>query len=119
MERVAGALSILPLLPLLAAEWKLSYGELATPFSLLYAGYALALMPSGLAASVVGAWRLLLASAAVAVAANLPMSLVNDLLTLSLLLVDGVAQGAAWPSLMQAVASEFGGRMPTTRLARC
>ncbi|RLE95455.1 MAG: hypothetical protein DRJ96_08600 [Thermoprotei archaeon] len=102
--------SVLPLLPSIAAEVGLSYGQLAASISMLYAGYALALTPSGLAAAAVGAWRLLLGSAAVTVLANLLLALARDWITISLLLfVNGLAQGAAWPSLMQAVAVEFRG----------
>ena len=102
--------SVLPLLPPMAAELGLNYDVLAASLSLLYAGYAVALTPSGLTAAIVGAWRLLLGSAAVTISANLLLALVHDWLALSVLLfVNGLAQGAAWPSLMQAVAAEFNG----------
>ena len=84
--------SILPLLPSISAELGAGYDELAAALSMLYAGYALALSPSGLAAAVVGAWRPLLVGAVMAFSVNILMALASDLKLLALLLlVNGLA----------------------------
>ncbi len=97
--------SVLPMAPLIAREWGVGYDELGLSISLLYAGYFVSLLVAGPAASLLGVTRTLVLSSSLTALVNLAIVPAGKALMPQLLLVNGLAQGLAWPSLTQLAAS--------------
>ncbi|RLE77725.1 MAG: hypothetical protein DRJ56_01700 [Thermoprotei archaeon] len=99
---------VLPMAPLMAHEWGVGYGELGASISLMYAGYLASLVAAGLVVPALGPARALALSSSLTAAVNAALALARGRCLPQLLLVNGLAQGLAWPSLTQLAASRKG-----------